>query len=296
MTPGTPAYRVGLIGAGIGMSLSPSLHEREAAALGVTYEYRLLDLLEEGLRAEDVGEVLARARADGFAAVNVTHPCKQLVMRHLSGLDPDAERLGAVNLVVFAPDGAAHGYNTDWVGFRDALETVVPRGRRGDVLQIGCGGAGAATAYALLASGTARLRLHDADPGRARDLAERMTSLFPAQEVAIADDATATTLSGVDGVVHATPLGMAHHPGTAFDVRMLRSDAWVADVVYRPLDTELVRAARASGRLVVDGGGMAVGQAFASLRIITGLEPDRGRMQRHFVDLIDEETRARRHT
>jgi shikimate dehydrogenase len=86
--------------------------------------------------------------------------------------------------------------------------------------------------------------------------------------------------------VHVTPVGMAEHPGVAFDVDRLGPHAWVAEVVYRPLETELVRRARARGLATLDGGGMAVGQAVESLRLITGLEPDVARMHAHFNQLV----------
>jgi shikimate dehydrogenase len=96
-------------------------------------------------------------------------------------------------------------------------------------------------------------------------------------------------ISRADGLVHATPLGMLHHPGVAFDLDLLRPGAWVSDVVYRPLETELIRRARERGHAALDGGRMAVGQACASLRIITCVEPDRVRMEQHFRALISAE-------
>ena len=85
---------------------------------------------------------------------------------------------------------------------------------------------------------------------------------------------------------------MAHHPGIAFDLGLLSDGAWVSDVVYRPLETQLIRQAAERGHPVLDGGRMAVGQAYASLQIITGLSPDRDRMERHFRALIGAEERS----
>lgn len=279
-------HLVGLIGANIDASLSPALHEAEAAALGIPYEYRIFDLIELGLPPEAVGGLIDDARASGFAALNITHPCKQIAVGLVDELDRDAGRLGAVNLVVFDGERTI-GHNTDWMGFRDALEAGLPDASLRRVVQLGCGGAGAATAYALLASGASHLALSDVDLARADALTARMRELFPDQEV--------TTVAGGDldgaipraaGVVHATPMGMVHHPGVAFDVALLSSDAWVSDVVYRPLETELIQRARAAGHRVLDGGRMAVGQAHASLQIITGRVPDRARMEEHFRTLI----------
>jgi len=292
----TPAkrarYLVGLIGEGITASLTPAMHEQEASALGLDYEYRILDLIELGKRPEDVRPLLKEARRLGFAAMNITHPCKQLVLDVVDELDPDAEHLGAVNLVV-AENDRLIGYNTDWMGYRDGLLSSLPKASFDHVVQIGCGGAGAATAYALLACGAARLDLHDVEDARAEDLGERMRVHFPTQAVAAVPTADLpAAIARAAGVVHATPLGMLHHQGVAFDVSYLRKGAWVSDVVYRPLETELIRQAAEQGHPVLDGGRMAVGQAYASLQIITGEQPDRDRMERHFRSLVDAEERA----
>src|SRR4051794_18869933 len=100
MTSSSRGFLVGLVGSGIGPSLTPPLHEREADALGVRYPYRRLDLDELRLPPSAVGDLLTAARAVGFDGLNVTHPCKQLVIEHLDKLSPDAEALGAVNTVV----------------------------------------------------------------------------------------------------------------------------------------------------------------------------------------------------
>lgn len=285
-------YLVGLIGDGITASLTPAMHELEARELGLDYEYRILDLIELGRPASDVGALLSEASAEGFAAMNITHPCKQLVLDVVDELDDDAAHLGAVNLVVF-DGGRLIGYNTDWMGYRDGLTAGLPGASFERVLQIGCGGAGAATAYALLSKGADRLDLADVDGARAEELAARMRARFPRQAVGtLTLDELAPAIARATGVVHATPLGMLHHPGIAFDVSLLREGAWVSDVVYRPLETELVRQAADRGHPVLDGGRMAVGQACASLRIITGMVPDRDRMEQHFRALVRAEEQS----
>ena len=286
-------YLVGLIGEGITASLTPAMHEAEAREMGLDYEYRIFDLIELGRPATDVGAILTEAESVGFAAMNITHPCKQLVVDLVDELDSDAAHLGAVNLVVF-DDGRLIGFNTDWMGYRDGLVAGLPGASFERVVQIGCGGAGAATAYALLSEGTERLDLLDVDPTRAEDLAARMRTHFPAPRIGtLAPDGVAGAIARASGVVHATPMGMLHHPGIPFDPDLLREGAWVSDVVYRPLETELVRQAAERGHPVLDGGRMAVGQACASLRIISGLLPDRERMERHFRALVSAEGQSR---
>src|SRR5687768_6385308 len=115
-------FLVGLVGSGIGTSLSPALHEAEADALGLRYLYRVLDL--DQLRMP-IGEVLRVTRLAGYDALNVTHPVKQAVLPHLDDLSPDAAALGAVNTVVFA-GGRAVGHNTDLTGFSRAVSTGLP--------------------------------------------------------------------------------------------------------------------------------------------------------------------------
>lgn len=287
-----PSYLTGLIGEGIGASLTPSLHEKEAARLGLRYEYRLLDLLQLGVSPDALADVLDEVSARGFHAVNITHPCKQRAFDLVDVVDDDARRLGAVNLIVLR-DGRRVGYNTDWKGFRDGLEAGLPNASFARVVQIGCGGAGAATAYALLSGGAGALTLADVDEERAIGLADGLRAMFPGADIrAVRAGDVGAALQAATGVVHATPVGMAHHPGVAFDVGILRRGTWVSDVVYRPLATELIRAAARRGLPVLDGGRMAVGQAFASLEIITGIRPDRRRMERHFRELVSAE-RAR---
>jgi shikimate dehydrogenase len=281
-------YLVGLLGEGIRHSLTPPMHLAEAAHLGVDYEYRVLDLLESGENPRATADIVRRVRDEGFAALNVTHPCKQLVIPALDELSPEAARLDAVNLVLFS-DGRMIGHNTDWTGFAQAVTAGLPGAPRDTVVQVGTGGAGAATAYALLSVGVRRLVLGDLDPRRAGLVAEKYRQWFPDRSISVAEgEAVDEALATTDGVVNATPMGMAQHPGVSFEVERLNPQAWVADIVYLPIETELLRAARASGHRVLDGGRMAVGQAADSIRLITGLEPDADRMRAHFLTLLED--------
>lgn len=270
------SYLVGLVGSGIGPSLSPALHEREADLLGLRYVYRRLDLGELRLPADAVGEVLAAARLVGFDGLNITHPCKQLVLPHLDRLDSTAEVLRAVNTVVFR-DGEAIGHNTDTTGFARAVETGLGDVKLDRVVLIGAGGAGAACAHALLRLGARRIDVFDSELARAVALAGQLgVDVGSRLDVA---------LGAADGLVHATPTGMNAHPGLPLDAELLDPRLWVADVVYRPLDTALVQAARARGCRVLDGGRMAVFQAADAFRLFTGRTPDVDRMLRHFETL-----------
>ncbi|TDD53260.1 shikimate dehydrogenase [Nonomuraea terrae] len=277
------SFLVGLIGAGIGPSLSPPLHEREAAHHGLPYVYRLLDTDRLGL---DVGGLVRTARRFGFDGLNITHPCKQSVIPHLDELSPDARMLGAVNTVLFDGERAV-GHNTDWTGFAESFARGLPEAPTHRVVQLGAGGAGAAVAHAMLTMGADLVTIVDVDPVRARALAEKLAGRFGAERAchAIASELP-ELLAAADGLVHATPTGMAHHPGMPLPAGLLHPGLWVADIVYRPLETELLRQARALGCRTLDGGGMVVFQAAHAFRLFTGREPDAERMLAHLTELL----------
>ncbi|MEV6194088.1 shikimate dehydrogenase [Streptomyces sp. NPDC051920] len=279
------SYLVGLIGSGIGPSLSPGLHQREGDRQGLRCLYRLIDIDTLGVPPEAVGELVRAARDLGFDGLNITHPCKQLVIPHLDGLAPQAAALGAVNTVVFR-DGRATGHNTDVTGFAASFARGLPDVPLERVVQLGAGGAGAAVAHAVLTLGAGHVTVVDAMPDRAASLGAALNGHFGEGRAAAATpDALASLLSGADGVVHATPTGMAAHPGLPFPAALLRPELWVAEVVYRPLETELLRTARALGCQTLDGGGMAAFQAADAFRLFTGREPDTARMLADIADL-----------
>lgn len=279
-------FLVGLVGIGVGPSLTPALHMTEARANGLDYVYRTIDLREIGVAPEDIGEVLGWARALGFNALNVTHPCKQLVVEHLDTVDEAAAALGAVNTVVF--DGARTvGYNTDAPGFATGFAEGLPDARTTNVVLLGAGGAGAAVGHALLELGTDHLTVVDLGVDRATALAGELSARHPDVRVdASAFDKLPVLLPHSDGVVHCTPTGMAENPGLPFDAGLLHQQLWVADIVYRPLDTALLTAARRAGCRTLDGGHMAVHQASTAFELITGITPDAARMSRHFRNLV----------
>ncbi|WP_024367905.1 shikimate dehydrogenase [Arthrobacter sp. TB 26] len=283
------SYLVGLIGDGVMPSLTPLMHEREGDVQGLRYLYRPIDLTELGLPGPSVGELLTGAYRLGFNGLNITHPCKQLVLEHLDEVTPDARRLGAVNTVTIR-DGRFIGHNTDFSGFAAALATGLPGAKLNRVVQLGAGGAGSAVAYALLTAGVRELDLVDTDPARCAARAAELAGFFPDQLVTARTTAELPQLLPLaDGLVHCTPVGMAAHPGLPLDMSLVDARHWVADIVYRPIETQLIREARAKGCDVLDGGRMAVGQAADAFRIFTGLEADADRMRAHFLALVAAE-------
>lgn len=282
------SYLVGLIGEGTTHSLTPALHEQEADRQGLRYLYRTIDLTLLGRPAGDVGALLSAGRDLGFNAFNITVPAKQLVLEHLDRLSEDAARLGAVNTVLIR-EGKFIGHNTDYSGFGSALRRGLPEAALGSVVQLGAGGAGAAIAYALLTAGVEHLTLFDLDVRRSRDRVEALSKLFPGRKIESRPlQEIGDALSRADGLVHATPVGMHAHPGLPLDMDLIDPKHWVADIVYRPIETQLIRAAAAKGCSVLNGGYMAVGQAVDAFRLITGVEPDGERMRKHFLEMIEQ--------
>lgn len=273
--------RTGLVGRGIQGSSSPVMHTREARAQGLDLSYVLLDLDAAPWSGASLVDVIEHAEANGFSGVNVTYPFKQDVIALLTGLSPDAERLGAVNTVVF-DRGKRVGHNTDWFGFSESLRRGLPDIRMDTVLQVGTGGAGAAVAFALLSLGARTLFLNDLETARAEELAAKMAEHFPDRAVEVVDDVTAPSRIA-NGFVNASPVGMEKYPGSPIGADLLRADLWVADVVYVPLQTQLLTQAQALGCPTLDGGGMAVFQAAEAFRHFTGRQPDADRMRRDFL-------------
>ena len=278
-----PSLLAGLIGRGIQGSRTPAMHEREGAAQGLRYVYRRIDLEPLGLGAEALPDLLVSAERMGFDGLNITFPCKQAVIPLLHSLSDDAKALGAVNTVVLR-GGRRVGHNTDGHGFTENFRRGLGDVRRDRVVQMGAGGGGAAVAHALAGLGVGRLAIFDTDHRRAEELAAGIEARFGAGRASSGSD-LAEALAAADGVVNATPVGMAGIPGTSVPASLLRPGLWVADIVYVPLETELLRRARAIGCRTLDGGGMAVFQAAEAFRLFTGLAPDVERMRRHFASM-----------
>jgi shikimate dehydrogenase len=275
---------IGLIGCGIGRSLSPAMHEEEARHHGFTLFYQLIELEREPRGAEVLPGLLSALRTIGFAGFNVTHPYKQAIVPLLDELSDAARAIGAVNTVVLR-DGRWIGHNTDSSGWEWGLRRAWPQADLSHVVLLGAGGAGAAIGYALLRLGVRRLVVVDVEHERAAALAGRLERNHGKGRVEHATD-LAAALAGARGLVHATPTGMAHSPGLPLPPALLTPDLWIAEIVYFPLETELLKTARAAGCATLDGGSMAVGQALGAFELFTGRNADAARVERHFRQLV----------
>ena len=203
------------------------------------------------------------------------------VVPWLDELSAEAQTLRAVNTVVFTNRGMI-GYNTDLSGFLSGFRAGLRDADLSSVLVLGAGGAGSAVAQGLAQLGARRLLLYDRAGSSADALQGRLNQRFPELSVRVLRNVDQLP-AGCTGIVNATPVGMCEYPGTPVDPRLLSRALWVAEVVYFPLQTELLRVARSRGCRTLDGAGMAVGQAVDSFRLFTGLEPDGSRMRAAFT-------------
>ena len=274
----------GLLGRSILSSRSPWLHEEEARAQGLKLTYTLFDFTDRGYDDADLARVLYELRDAGFAGVNITYPFKQAVLPLLDELADSARAVGAVNTVAMR-DGRLVGHNTDMIGFRDALEAGLPDAKRDRVLQLGAGGAGAAVANALLSLRVGQLILSDIDSDRAAALVSRLREQYAGNDRVVHGDLASLEADSVDGVVNATPIGMTSNPGTPIALDWLQPRQWVADIVYFPLETALLKGAAARGCAVLPGSGMVIGQAAKAFEIITGHSADVARMQQSLTQV-----------
>ncbi|MBR0564741.1 shikimate dehydrogenase [Azoarcus sp. L1K30] len=279
-----PSIVCGLIGSGIQASLTPAMHEQEGEAQGFRYVYKTIDLDPLGLDVDALPQLLTAARQMGYSGLNITYPCKQAIVPLLDELSDEARALNAVNTVVIR-NGRTIGHNTDCSGFAEGFRRGLPGVSMDKVVQLGSGGAGAAVAHAALSLGARQLTVFDIDPSRAEVLAASLCERF-GEGRCVAGTDLAAAMAETDGLIHCTPTGMAKLPGLPLPAELIESRIWVAEIVYFPLETELLRVARAKGCATLDGGGMAVFQAVGAFRHFTDIEPDADRMRAHFLSMV----------
>jgi shikimate dehydrogenase len=274
---------LGLIGSGIQRSLAPALQEEEARHHGLRLHYQLIDLAPAGVGNEALPGLISAVRIMRFDGLNITYPCKQAVIPLLDSLSDEARAMGAVNLIS-RQHNRLIGYNTDGPGWAWGFQRALPGADLSRVLLLGAGGAGAAVGYSALGLGVQELRIFDMDPSRSAALASTLAVTYPGKTFQVKD--LKAEIQKATGLIHATPTGMAASPGMPFDASLLRSDLWLSEVVYVPLETELLKAAKRAGCQVMDGGHMNVGQAIRGFGLFTGLEADPVRMNAHFRRLV----------
>jgi shikimate dehydrogenase len=281
-----PIFQLGLIGEGIQESMSPALYEVEGEHHGMRVDYDIIDLDEIAAGPEHVGDLVRAARTLGWKGMNITHPVKQRVIAELDELSDEARNIGAVNTVVIE-DGRLIGHNTDAYGFFELARRALVNEKTDNVVQFGAGGAGSAVAYAQLQGPVGVLHLVDIDFARSQALVDSLAVHFGADRVKAARvEDIPSLIADANGFVNATPMGMAGFPGTAIDTSLLTDKHWVIDIVYFPLETQLMKEAAARGARVTGGVGMTAFQAAKAFNLYTGLEPDSERMLSHINELV----------
>lgn len=267
-----------VIGDPIAQSKSPAIHNFWLGKLGIDAEYRACHV-----RPDELADYLARRRLDpDWRGCNVTMPHKQAIMPLLDAIDPEAKAIGAVNTVVRREDGKLTGYNTDAPGFLEPLTAALQARHLYRMARIlGAGGAARAIVAALAGKGF-HLVLAARDPAKAQALLDELVPGSDHYAVDLAHFAPETDFAFDDReglfdlVVNASPLGMAGQPALAFNFSHAPPGSVVYDIVTHPLETPLLREARARGFATIDGLAMLIGQAAAAFEKFFGQAPPRG--------------------
>ena len=254
-----------IIGHPVAHSRSPMIHNHWIKELGLKGHYERIDVAPEALAA-----FVARLRAGEYTGGNVTLPHKQAIAPLLDALTPAAEQTGAVN-TVFRENGRLIGDNTDVTGFLGHLAASAPRwtGAVRKAVMLGAGGGAKAIAYGLLRESDARLVIVNRDPARA----EALVASLGDRVSAVAWDRRDAALEGADLLVNATALGMKGQPPLEIDLAGMAPEALVYDIVYVPLETGLLRAARSARLTPIDGLGMLLHQAAPAFARWFGVTP-----------------------
>jgi len=250
----------------IAHSLSPALHTYWLKAYGIDGDYT-----RQAVRPEELRAALTRLKTDDWRGCNLTIPHKEAAMAHLDQIDAAARRIGAVNTVV-VENGRLAGFNTDGFGFIENLRAAAPGfdAKTGPAVVLGAGGAARAIVDALSAAGAPAIRLVNRTADRARTLVRDFGGIVEL----VPWDRRTIALDGAALLVNATSLGMDKNPRLDIDLARLPKTALVNDIVYAPLETPLLRAAKTRGNRVVDGLGMLLHQGQPGFRLWFGVMPE----------------------
>lgn len=260
----------GVFGNPIGHSLSPAMHNAAFSALGMDCIYHAFRV-----RPEKLEKAILGAEAMGFGGLNLTVPLKEEALK-LDFIKPDplAKRIGAVNTVIFEKTGEIQGYNTDGLGARQALLNAAVEIEGSRVVIAGAGGAARAVAFQLAADG-ADITVINRTEERALELAKEISAeTLPGKINGAGLSGLKELLQDADILINTTTLGM--HPNTDTTIATaeeLHSSLTVFDIVYNPLETRLLREAKAAGAKTVSGVLMLVYQGAEAFKLWTGVEP-----------------------
>jgi shikimate dehydrogenase len=260
---------VGLIGWPIAHSLSPAMQNAAFAELGLDWSYSLLPT-----QPDDFAPLLKNLAGQNFVGANVTMPHKQTIIPYLHQMSDDARIIGAVN-TIFIQDGKIFGYNTDGIGFLNALKEAghEPKGMR--VALLGAGGAARAAIFALAQAGVERITIVNRTVERGVRLREEMAGAFPDRHLEfkpLSSETLSHLAQNVDLVVNTTSVGMEPNENVSPwpDDVPIPSDTIFYDVIYKPIPTLFLQRAQAAGQQTINGLGMLIHQGVAAFEIWTG--------------------------
>jgi shikimate dehydrogenase len=263
-------WRLGLIGGNIAASRSPVLHTVSALSVGGNASY---DLIIPAERGKGFADLLKDCAAQGFDGVNVTYPHKEEAAALVQAGDPVVAAMGSSNTVRFTAQGP-RAFNTDYTGFVAAFRARFGETAPGRVLVLGTGGVGRAVAFGLAALGAAGIVLRDADLAKVVSLARAIGKQFPGLPVQAAEPGQSADLSGLDGVVNCTPLGMVGRPGSPLPEGVTGAPAWAFDAVYTPEQTTFRAQVEGLGAAFLSGYDLHLHQGVQAFEIFTGRKPD----------------------
>jgi shikimate dehydrogenase len=257
-----------VVGWPISHSLSPVLHGYWLNEMGVDGA-----LVPLAIPREEFARVVLGLQRAGFRGVNVTVPHKEAAFALAHSCDAAAMAAGAVNLLVFREDGHIEGRNTDTFGLRESLAEAVGNLQGQTVTLLGAGGAARGAVLALNSLGAARIQILNRHGDKAAMLAGALQPLVKSELVAGGFEDWTRMVGGTDLLLNTTSAGMKGNPPLTLDIALLKQNAPVLDAVYNPLETELLKNARARGHLTIDGLGMLMHQAAPSFEAFFGIKP-----------------------
>ncbi len=260
--------KAGVMGWPISHSLSPRLHRFWLQAYGMAGHYEAL-----AVRPQDLPPALRALKAQKFLGVNLTIPHKIAALKLVDAVDPLARRIGAINLVTVEEDGTLLGRNTDAFGFEQSLLSAGFHYAGGTAFVIGAGGASRAVLAALGNMGFTEIRIANRTKERAERIARELST--PHCRISVIErDKAPQALQGVALLVNTTSLGMKGQEPLPFALDNLPQSAAVTDIVYAPLETDLLRQAKQRGHKVIDGLGMLLHQARPAFKAFFGRDPE----------------------
>jgi shikimate dehydrogenase len=257
----------GVMGMPVAQSRSPIIHNYWLKKYGLPGAYGHLPV-----KIENVETALRGLSALGMAGCNITQPHKLVAMKLMDWLHPMAEKIGAINCIVVQPDGQLHGFNNDWYGYIQSLKDAKPgwRADAGPITVVGAGGAARAVLYGLIGEGAKEIRLVNRTRARAEELAQD----FGGQVTVMDWHQRDAALEGCAMLVNCTNQGMYGQPALEIRLDALPKSAMVSDLIYIPLETPLLEAARLRGHLTVNGLGMLLNQAVPAFEAWFGVKPE----------------------